>query len=147
MNDTTKNLPNSYHQGYCYFDVNTGKFWIDTTDTSAGRMAINAAHADSADAATLAAAAVNDDDGNEIKTTYVPFGTSFTPSGSISVTLNTTTVNSITDVGSLPSLSMDVTNEVLSFSWATGTLPTKGANTTVATGVNTASFTGTSITL
>lgn len=55
MNDTTKNLPNSYHQGYCYFDVNTGKFWIDTTDTSTGRMAINSYLAD---IATLANAAV-----------------------------------------------------------------------------------------
>ena len=34
-------MPNSYHQGYCYFDVKTGKFWIDTTDTAAGRLAIN----------------------------------------------------------------------------------------------------------
>lgn len=47
MTDKSKNLPTTYHQGYCYFDVNTGKFWIDTTNTAAGRMAINAANADS----------------------------------------------------------------------------------------------------
>lgn len=41
MDDATKNLPNVYHQGYCYFDVNTGKFWIDTTDLEAGRKSIN----------------------------------------------------------------------------------------------------------
>ena len=32
---------NTYTQGYCYFDKNTGKFWIDTTNTEAGRVAIN----------------------------------------------------------------------------------------------------------
>ena len=76
---------------------------------------------------------------------------SYTPAGSVSVTpevtVNTTTVNSITAVGELPSLSMTVTNEVLSFTWAAGQLPTKGDDTTVATGINTAtataSFTGT----
>lgn len=41
MTNTSRNMPNSYHQGYCYFDVKTGKFWIDTTDTAAGRLAIN----------------------------------------------------------------------------------------------------------
>ena len=41
MDDATKMLPTSYHQGYCYFDINTGKFWIDTTDTADGRKAIN----------------------------------------------------------------------------------------------------------
>ena len=46
MEDTSKQLPNSYHQGYCYFDVNTGKFWIDTTNDVSGRIAINANKAD-----------------------------------------------------------------------------------------------------
>lgn len=80
---------------------------------------------------------------------------SYTPAGSVSVTptvtVNTTTVNSITAVGELPSLSMTVTNEVLSFTWAAGSLPTKGNDTTVATGIDTAtataSFTGTAATL
>ena len=63
---------------------------------------------------------------------------SFTPSGSISPT--TATVNSITAVGSLPTWSASVTNEVLSFSFNQGSLPTKGANQTVMTG---ASFSGT----
>lgn len=106
---------------------------------------------------------------------------SYTPAGSISVTptvtVNTTTVNSITAVGTLPSftrgafsagtlpsLTMKVENEILSFTWSTGTLPshaadtfsagtlpTKGANTTVATGIKSAtatgSFTGTAATL
>lgn len=31
----------NYVQGYCYFDKNTGKFWIDTSNTEAGRVAIN----------------------------------------------------------------------------------------------------------
>lgn len=63
---------------------------------------------------------------------------SFTPSGSITPT--TATVNSITAVGSLPTWSASVTNEVLSFSFSQGSLPTKGANQTVMTG---ASFSGT----
>ena len=83
----------------------------------------------------------------------------YTPEGTNSggaVTLNTTTVNSITAVGtlptcSLPSLSATVANETLTLSWEAGsfnagTLPTKGENQTVATSVNTftqPTFTGT----
>ena len=67
----------------------------------------------------------------------------YTPTGTISqptttVTLNTTTVNSITDIGTLPSLTMTVKNKVLSFGWSAGNLPTKGDNTIVATGVQSA---------
>ena len=56
------------------------------------------------------------------------------------VTLNTTTVNSITDVGTLPSATMptySVSNETLTItagSFNAGTLPTKGFDTTVKTG-------------
>lgn len=63
----------------------------------------------------------------------------FTPEGSINVEMNTTTVNSITDVGSLPTFT--VSNENLTI--GAGSLPTKGANTTVATTVKTKTFTGT----
>ena len=97
----------------------------------------------------------------------------YTPAGSVSqptttVELNTTTVNSITDVGSLPSCTLPtytVNNEVLSISsgsFDAGTLPTKGSDTEVATSVNSvvtskptftgtgaelkATFTGTSLT-
>lgn len=62
----------------------------------------------------------------------------FTPAGSNTggaVTLNTTTVNSITDVGTLPSFTATVANENLTLGFSQGTLPTKGANTTVATSV------------
>lgn len=65
----------------------------------------------------------------------------FTPSGSVSapnIQVNqagsTTTVNSITDVGSLPAFGATVANEVLTLTWNAGALPTKGANTTVKTG-------------
>ena len=78
---------------------------------------------------------------------YTPAGTnasssvsgscSVTPSGSVSAPTisvdsagSTTTVNSITDVGTLPSFT--VANEVLTLS--AGTLPTKGSDTTVKTG-------------
>ena len=62
---------------------------------------------------------------------------SYTPAGSVSGTVveatnaQTATVNSITAVGTLPSMS--VSNEVLSFD--PGTLPTKGDNTTVVASI------------
>lgn len=70
----------------------------------------------------------------------------FTPVGTVSVTDGadtTTTVNSITAVGSLPSFSYDSTTEELTFN--AGSLPTKGADTTVVTasGARTATFSGT----
>lgn len=83
----------------------------------------------------------------------------YTPEGTVTptVTLNSTTVNSITDVGTLPSCTMPiltttVANENLTIGWtdgtfAAGTLPTKGADVSVATGVKTvtATFTGTKV--
>ena len=71
----------------------------------------------------------------------------YTPQGSVSgtaVTLNTTSVNSITAVGTLPSATYDAETENLAFSW--GSLPTKGSAQTVATSVKTVTdptFTGT----
>ena len=83
----------------------------------------------------------------------------YTLAGSVSqptttVELNTTTVNSITDVGSLPSCTLPtytVNDEVLSISsgsFDAGTLPTKGSDTEVATSVDSVvtsqpTFTGT----
>ena len=79
---------------------------------------------------------------------------SYTPAGSISGTVvsasnaQTTSVNSITAVGTLPSLT--VANEVLSFN--PGTLPTKGDATTVVASIGSLvvtdpSFTGTPATI
>lgn len=73
---------------------------------------------------------------------------SYTPAGTITVTDGedtTTTVNSITAVGTLPEFT--VSGETLTFS--PGTLPTKGDNTTVVTasGTRTASFSGTAATI
>lgn len=72
----------------------------------------------------------------------------YQPSGTISITQGTdttTTVNSITAVGTLPQFS--VSGETLVYT--PGTLPTKGDNTTVVTasGTDTAAFTGTSTTI
>jgi len=77
---------------------------------------------------------------------YTPEGTVSTPT--ITVTPNTTTVNSITNVGTLPSFGANVENETLTLTFSAGTLPTKGANVTVATGIKSATstqptFTGT----
>lgn len=81
---------------------------------------------------------------------YTPEGTISTPT--ITVTPSTTTVNSITDVGSLPTLTFTVSNENLTIDWNAGALPTKGSNTTVATGISSATstqptFTGTGVDL
>jgi hypothetical protein len=72
----------------------------------------------------------------------------YTPAGSVSITDGadtTTTVNSITDVGTLPEFT--VSGETLTFS--AGTLPTKGEDTTVVTasGARTASFSGSEATI
>lgn len=82
---------------------------------------------------------------------------SFTPHGSVStptitVTPSNATVNSITDVGTLPAWSATVANETLTFSWSQGTLPTKGSDTTVVSGIQSATssqptFTGTGATV
>lgn len=65
---------------------------------------------------------------------------SFTPAGSVSAPNiavatagGTTTVNSITAVGTLPAYTATVANETLTMTWNAGTLPTKGADTVVKT--------------
>lgn len=71
-----------------------------------------------------------------ISSSYTPAGTVSAPT--ITVTPNTTTVNSITAVGSLPNWTASVADETLTIGWSAGTLPTKGSNTTVATGIKSA---------
>lgn len=66
--------------------------------------------------------------------TYTPQGSVSAPTISVDTAGTTTTVNSITAVGTLPALDMTVENETLAFTWSAGTLPTKGSNTTVKTG-------------
>lgn len=66
--------------------------------------------------------------------TYTPEGTVAAPTISVKTAGSTTTVNSITAVGTLPTLTTSVANEVLTISFDQGTLPTKGANQTVKTG-------------
>ena len=74
---------------------------------------------------------------------------SYTPAGSVSVDSagSTATVNSITDVGTLPTFTATVANEILSLSFSQGTLPTKGSDTTVKTGDATYTFGGTQATI
>lgn len=97
-----------------------------------------------------------------ISVSYTPSGDvsidNFTPSGVCSqptttVVMNEATVNSITDVGTLPSctlptlgMSVAENTEVLTCTWgagsfSAGTLPTKGDDTKVATSVKTATTT------
>lgn len=74
---------------------------------------------------------------------------SYTPAGSVSeVELNTTTFKPMISRGTLPSLTANVSDETLSFSWSAGTLPGIGSDTTCATTVKTQpSFSGTAVTL
>ena len=84
--------------------------------------------------------------------TYTPAGSVSAPTISVATAGSTTTVNSITAVGTLPTLTTTVTNENLTIGFDQGTLPTKGSNTTVKTGdasysASTPSFTGTGVRL
>lgn len=82
---------------------------------------------------------------------------SYTPAGSVSaptvsVAVNTASVTPISGVGTLPSFTASLSNEVLTLGFSAGSLPTKGTAVTVATGVKSASasapaFTGTSATI
>ena len=74
---------------------------------------------------------------DEAQASYTPVGTNSKPE------LTKATVNSITNVGTLPT--MTVTSETLVF--APGTLPTKGADQSVVTDVAAATFTGTAATI
>ena len=65
---------------------------------------------------------------------YTPEGSVAAPTISVSSAGATTTVNSITAVGTLPALTTTVANETLTIGFDQGTLPTKGADTTVKTG-------------
>lgn len=69
---------------------------------------------------------------------------SYTPTGSVSaptvaVAVNTTSVTPISGVGTLPSFTASVANEVLTLGFSAGALPTKGTAVTVATGIKSAS--------
>lgn len=66
--------------------------------------------------------------------TYTPEGTVAAPTISVQTAGSTTIVNSITAVGTLPTLTTTVANETLTIGFDQGTLPTKGDNTTVKTG-------------
>lgn len=83
---------------------------------------------------------------------YTPAGSVAAPTISVASAGATTTVNSITDVGTLPTLSTTVVNENLTISFSQGTLPTKGSDTTVKTGdasysASAPAFTGTKVSL
>lgn len=84
--------------------------------------------------------------------TYTPEGTVAAPTISVETAGSTTTVNSITEVGTLPILTTTVANETLTIGFDQGTLPTKGANQTVKTGdaayqATAPTFTGTGVRL
>lgn len=74
--------------------------------------------------------AVQSNNGN-----YQPAGTISAPTIRIKTSGSTTTVNSITDVGTLPVLTIDVDEDAenLAISFDQGTLPTMGENVTVKT--------------
>lgn len=65
---------------------------------------------------------------------FTPSGTVAAPIISVATAGATTTVNSITGVGTLPTLTMTVVDKNLTISFNQGTLPTKGNAQTVKTG-------------
>ena len=65
---------------------------------------------------------------------YTPEGSVAAPTISVKTAGSTTTVNSITAVGTLPTMTTTVANETLTLGFDQGTLPTKGSDTTVKTG-------------
>lgn len=67
---------------------------------------------------------------------YQPAGSVSTPQIRVKTAGSTTTVNSITDVGTLPALTIDVDEEAenMTISFNAGTLPIKGDGVTVKTG-------------
>lgn len=126
-----------------------GTAWQAIGKNNFGDLAFkNSASGDYTPAGTVSQPTFTGTQGN-ISVTGTPSGTistglgnaNYTPAGEISnVELSTTTVNSITAVGTLPTFT--ISGENLTFT--PGTLPTKGENTTVATGVSTQpAFTGT----
>lgn len=64
---------------------------------------------------------------------FTPAGSVSAPNISVATAGSTTTVNSITAVGTLPAYTATVANETLTMTWNAGTLPTKGADTVVKT--------------
>lgn len=86
------------------------------------------------------------------ESTYTPAGSVEAPTISVETAGETTTVNSITAVGTLPELTTTVANEVLTIGWSAGTLPTKGSDTTVKVSdasyqASAPAFTGTAVRL
>ena len=136
----------------------TISYTVDTS--SSGGQAIVTSVTSTSDGSPLAG--TNSTTANVVKTAFTGTSGSVsvtgTASGSVSApTISvssagaTTTVNSITDVGTLPSFSATVANENLTLGFSQGTLPTKGSDTTVKTGdasyeASAPTFTGGSIT-
>lgn len=65
---------------------------------------------------------------------YTPAGTITAPG--ITVSLSTTSINPMTSTGALPSMTTAVSSTLLTFGWDPGSLPVKGNNTTVASGIS-----------
>ena len=59
---TWNGLPNTYHKGYMYFDASKNLFYIDLSDNSEDRVALNA---------WAAYKAYGDEDGLSIKNNYL----------------------------------------------------------------------------
>lgn len=83
---------------------------------------------------------------------YQPAGSVSAPTISVKTAGATTTVYSITDVGTLPELTTTVSDETLTIGFSKGSLPTKGSAQTVKSGdaayqASQPSFTGTKVNL
>lgn len=77
---------------------------------------------------------------------------SYTPAGTITEGTGgsapvSVSMYSITGVGSLPSWTASVSNEILTIGWSAGSLPTRGSAQSVLTSIGTLTFTGTQSTI
>ena len=134
--------------GYAYYDTSTKLFYIDADYDGNGtikRYPINAASAwsdslgnvikdtyitdvswDSTNGKLTKELAGVTTQVFKINTASIGSASGWSAGSAPSLTTTTYTVPNVTNVGTLPSLSMSVTDEVLSFSFGTGSLPTLG---------------------
>lgn len=108
-----------------------GTYWHEFGDmTGLGALASK----DSATGNFTPSGTVNVNNASGSGTSYTPEGTVSTPTISVSSAGATASVTPFGTQGTLPSLTMTVTDENLSISFSQGTLPTAGTAVTVKTG-------------
>ena len=178
--NTSTVLNEEVYNSLSYDNVSITQSWNDAGNsfiTSKNIGSQSVAYATSAGAAGSATKATQDGSGNTITSYYLPKTThtthkhsiSYTPDGTVSKPIftgsavdsgtpsGTTSVYSITGVGSVPSLTATVLNRCLIFTWSEGSVPTRSSVTVASSGhkhsvtaagtISQPTFTGTAATL